>query len=684
MSIKKLPELLSPAGSKEAFLAAVDGGADAIYCGGTSFNARINAKNFTDDELSECIRLAHAYGIKVYMTLNTLVFDKEAEGILSAAESAVRMGMDAFIVADLGVAAMLKTHIPEAELHASTQMSVHNCEAGNTLQKLGFSRLVPARELSLADIKHLVENNPLEVEIFTHGALCVSHSGQCLFSSVVGGRSGNRGLCAQPCRLPYSCEQKNSKAPEYPLSLKDLSLATHVTDILECGVHSLKIEGRMKSPEYVRTVTGVWRKLLDEGRNATPDEIRRLSDTFSRGGFTDGYFSGRMGRHMLGIRTESDKLASLETQKFHKVTRKVPIDMSMTLCADTPSLLTLTHNGISVCVSGDSPSPAINAPTDEECVRRSLSKLGDTPFELRSLDVNIEEQIMMPISRLNDLRRQGVLALQNAICDVKPPIFTSILPDIPKKARQKQNVGLFLFPSQITEKARSFFDKTFLPLERYDGTADGFIMPPVILDSEKHSVIDMIDSAISAGATHAMVGNIGNLFLLNGKIPHIYGDFRFNITNNYTAAQLEKSGIESMILSPELTLPQMRDIKGDVASIVYGRLPLMTLEKCVIRDMYGCSACDKYISDRSQNIYAAPPRLKDRRGVTFPIIRAFDHRNIIYNSLPTCMSDKEDALISANITNRTFIFTTESEKEVDAVISAYKNHLPLSGQVRRI
>ena len=230
MTLKNIPELLSPAGSKEAFVAAIDGGADAIYLGGTSFNARINAKNFTREELSDCVRLAHTYGVKVYTTLNTLLFDKEKEGFLACAEEMAECGIDAFIVADLGAATLLRAHLPEMELHASTQMSAHNAAAGIALQNMGFSRLVPARELSFEDIKTLVSDNPLEVEIFTHGALCVSHSGQCLFSSIVGGRSGNRGLCAQPCRLPYSCSGCSSKN-SYPLSLKDLSLAPHVTKI---------------------------------------------------------------------------------------------------------------------------------------------------------------------------------------------------------------------------------------------------------------------------------------------------------------------------------------------------------------------------------------------------------------------------------------------------------------------
>ena len=280
MNKRKLPELLCPAGSREALFAGIEGGADAVYMGGTSFNARINAKNFDFNDMRECAEIAHKYGVKLYQTLNIQIYDKEIDSFVRDAYRSAECGIDAFIVADMGAASLLKKYVPEMPLHASTQMSAHNKDAGFTLQKLGFERLVPARELSLTDIKTMVNENPLEVEIFVHGALCVSHSGQCLFSSLVGGRSGNRGVCAQPCRLPYTCDGKAS----YPLSLKDLSLASHVTKIIDSGVHSLKIEGRMKAPEYVLRVAQVWRRLLDEGRNATYDDIKALEEAFSRRG----------------------------------------------------------------------------------------------------------------------------------------------------------------------------------------------------------------------------------------------------------------------------------------------------------------------------------------------------------------------------------------------------------------
>ena len=683
MTCKLLPELLSPAGSKDAFFAAVDGGADAIYLGGTSFNARINAKNFTREDLSDCVRLAHTYGVKVYTTLNTLLFDKEKEGFLLCAEEMAECGIDAFIVADIGAARLLKSHLPEMELHASTQMSAHNASAGLALQKMGFSRLVPARELSLEDIKTLVSDNPLEVEIFTHGALCVSHSGQCLFSSIVGGRSGNRGLCAQPCRLPYSCSGCVA-ANNYPLSLKDLSLAPHVTKILDAGVHSLKIEGRMKSPEYVRVVTSIWRTLLDEERNATVQEMKRLADIFSRGGFTDGYFTRNINKKMLGVRSQSDKDASLSTDKFIKITRKLPINMSVRLQKNIPSTLTLTYKNITVSAEGDIPMQAINSPIDKACVQRSMSKLGDTPFALDSINIILDEGIMLPVSKLNDLRRSATQKLIATLTEKKIPSPSN--PELPVSSspRRKQKVGRFLFASQITPKSKEYFDKTFLPLERYESCADGFILPPVIFDSEKDEAMRLIDNAIKKGASCAMVGNIGNISLVENKGLEIFGDFRFNVTNSHTVRFLESLGVSNINLSPELTLPQMRDISGDVSAIVYGRLPLMTLEKCIIRDLYGCECCDKYMSCRESGTQSKHIEIKDRRGFTFPVIREWQHRNVIYNSAPTYMADKQNELSRAGISNQVFLFTTETAQEVDDIINRYKNSLTADMQIRRI
>ena len=516
---KKLPELLSPAGSLEAFRAAIDGGADAIYVGGSAFNARINAKNFSPEELAESVRLAHAYGVKVYQTVNTMIYDRETDELLRATEQSANIGVDAFIVSDLGAASLIHSRLPEMELHASTQMSVHNAAGARFLEKYGFSRVVPARELSARDIKYLVDNNPLEVEIFIHGALCVSHSGQCLFSSLVGGRSGNRGLCAQPCRLPYGCGGERA-GDKYPLSLKDLSLASHVREIIDSGAASLKIEGRMKSPEYVRGVTSIWRRLLDEGRDAGRDDVRELAELFSRGGFTDAYYTKTIGRGMLGVRSESDKQLSREVEKFNKITRKTPIGVKVSLFEGEPSTLTLTCGEHSVTVTGDAPQRAINAPMDEAAVRRSLSKLGDTPFEIGDFDADIQDGVMMPVSALNALRRSGAEALVNALNYQQETVTADAEYRECKKAPVRAEVARFYCPEQITDKAREYFDVITLPLSKYvenASGANGFVMPPVVFDSEWQRVREMLGQAARLEPEYVIVGNLGHIALA-GKI----------------------------------------------------------------------------------------------------------------------------------------------------------------------
>ena len=679
MKNRNLPELLCPAGSVEALHAAIDGGADAVYMGGTSFNARINAKNFTFEDMRECADLSHKYGAKLYQTLNIQVYDKEIDTFIRDAYKSAECGVDAFIVADMGAAALLSRYVPEIPLHASTQLSIHNSDGAKIAEKLGFTRLVPARELSIENIKTLVDSTPLEIEIFVHGALCVSHSGQCLFSSLVGGRSGNRGLCAQPCRLPYTC--KNSKKPEYPLSLKDLSVAEHIDDIIESGVHSLKIEGRMKSPEYVNTVARVWRRLLDERRNANKIDMQELSDAFSRGGFTDGYFTSNITKKMLGVRSEGDKQISRELDKFNGIKRKIPMDMEISVKKDSPVSLSVSAMGKSATVMGDIPDLAINTPIDEDVIKKQLSRLGNTPYYLSVLNSDIDEGLMYPLSKLNALRRDAIEKIEAQSDSVA---FTPSV-DLPAKisaqksqnTRENKNSARFLSAAQITDAAKEYFDEIYLPLDRYESIADGFIMPPVVLDSEKEHILSLVDSAIQNGAKIALVANVGQIEMLKGKNIRLVGDYRFNVMNNEHILELEKLGIPEVILSPELTLPQIRDIGGNSASVVYGRIPLMTLEKCVIRDIYGCDACNKASYDSMLT-------LTDRRGYVFPISREFCHRNVIYNSMPTSMSDKRDDLFRANIKNKHFIFTAETKSEINNVITAFEDSTPIGGVVRRI
>ncbi len=681
---KALPELLAPAGSMASLRAAVAAGADAVYFGGGDFNARINAQNFGSEELREAISLLHDNGKRAYITLNTLVHSREMENYLRFAEEVYLAGADALIVADMGGAQAIHRHLPELELHASTQMSGHNLAEAELLSQYGFSRMVCARELTRQDMDVLVKNSPIEIEAFVHGALCVCHSGQCLFSSLVGGRSGNRGQCAQPCRLPYNVNGKE----EYPLSLKDLSLASHITELIDIGVQSLKIEGRMKSPEYVFGVTRAFRTLLDERRNASADELTRLSHIFSRDGFTDGYFESRINSSMLGTRSEEQKRFSrvslTSSEKIDEIKKnklKIYADASVRL--GEPSSLTLKFGDISVTASGAIPERAINAPMSYDSVRASLSKLGATDFELEDMNLVLDDGVIVPVSALNALRRNACDMLSCALSErssgeadnsVKVG-FEKYEPISANGERRDIRCARFYAAEQITDSAREYFDVIYLPLDKYRGECEGIVMPPVILDGECEKIEKMLADARIRGAKYALVGNLGALELAKKHGYEIHGDFRFNVYNTESVAFLEGLGVKNIMLSPELTLPQIRDIRGDVSVSVYGRIPLMLLEKCVSREVADCDACR-----------AGEVVLTDRRGVKFPVLREYEHRNVIYNSAPTYMADREDELMRAKIKNRHFIFSDESADEVDMIIAAYKRHTsaPAGRMIRRI
>ena len=582
----RLPELLAPAGSPEALRAAVEGGADAVYFGASGFNARAGARNFSDTELRRAVEFCHGRGVRVYLTLNTLIYDRELRDYLAAAETAYLAGVDALIVADIGGAAALRRTFPDMPLHASTQMSGHSVGSAVELASLGFERMVLAREMSFADIAGFTRTSPIEAEVFIHGALCVCHSGQCLFSSMVGGRSGNRGECAQPCRLPYN-------GGKYPLSLKDNCLAGHIPELIDAHVASLKIEGRMKGPDYVGPVTAVYRRLLDGHRAATPEEIGYLAEIFSRSGFTDAYFTGNISHAMLGTRTEADKRRSAG--------RTVPYE---------------TKRGL----------PVVAVP---------------------------------PRAHKAD----------------------EYLPVKPHNKPVKRRTAYMHSAAQLTPAARKYFDICYLPLAAVADVAPGadgecFIgaaLPPVIYDSDLPEIRRSLEKAAGRGIRDLLIGNIGHLGLAReaGMIPH--GDFRLNICNRESAAAIEGLGFRDFILSPELTLPRLRDIGGQSLAVVYGRIPLMVTEKCAGKECGGCRAC---ASGKNQ--------LTDRRGARFPVLREWRHRSLIVNSLPTSMSDRQKALAEYGVRGQHFIFTVETPQNVDAVIRAYSTGTPLPGECRRI
>ena len=695
------PELLAPAGSPEALRAAIAAGADAVYFGTSVFNARMNAKNFEGDNLADAIKLCRSTGVKTNITLNTLVHTREMNDLLHAVEELYSLGADALIVADLGAAMLIHRYFPDLELHASTQVAGHNSLAAHELKKLGFSRMVAARELSLDDISTLCQTSPIETEIFIHGAICVSQSGQCLASSMIGGRSGNRGECAQPCRLPY----KNENGREsYALSLKDMCLAGHIPEILGLGVASLKIEGRMKAPDYVYGVTSIYRRLIDEERAATNDEIEELKRLFSRSGFTDGYFTGKINEKMLGIRTDSDKTATKNSRAEKRRQSSVPtaapdykrlaesraealseamlrdVDIRTIIKPGIPMTLTLASCGAEVTLSGQIPEAANNRPLTADAVAEKLTKLGGTGFKAGKVDVDISDGLMLPLSALNQLRRSAVEALSeklrnresdNSESEIRP---SAALPDdLPKPIiADFRHIRSARVEFPDLTGIPDGFDIVFVPLEKFEPEikANGVIIPPVVFDSEIKKVSEMLEKAKESGVMHALVSNIGHIALAKDAGLQVHGDFRLNIFNGWTAEVLQRLGFEDLIASPELTLPQLRDL--GLPAVVYGRLPLMTLEKCLIRDLYSCSDC--------HNRKFLP--LIDRMGAVFPVTRAWKHRNIVCNSVPIYMADR--AVDLKLINGQHFIFTDESQSEAAGIIEAYSKGLPPKTQVRRI
>ena len=668
-----LPELLAPAGSFECLVAAVAAGADAIYIGGKRFGARAYAKNFDSEELSRAVSYCHLHGVKLYVTLNTLIEDGEMADAISYAAELYNIGVDALIIADVGAISEIRRKIPALELHASTQMSVHSTTGAEAAYELGCTRVVLARELSLTDIKSVTEKCRAEVEVFVHGALCVCHSGQCLFSSLVGGRSGNRGECAQPCRLPYN----NGK---YPLSLKDMSLASHIEELIDSGVASLKIEGRMKSPSYVYTVVSTYRKLLDEHRSANSEEGERLRRAFSRGGFTDSYFSGNpRAKNMTGVRSEADKSDSKSDELAEFLPTRVKVYASAVLKLGQPSSMTLSDGVRSATAYGDAPDTAINAPLDEASVRARLAKMGNTYLSLDESDIELvlDEGINLSPAKLNALRRAAV----DAFSGTDRSGVSVECEDYIKKAKEYKNKSKistaqfmreepFVTLNLLGETER--FDITFIPLlssDRALSLSNGVAIPPIVFDSEEAGVRRGLARAKELGVKYALVGNIGQIELAKdaGLVP--IGDFRLNVTNAESRNAYMNIGVESMLASVELTLPKARDVAAGV--VTYGRIPLMITERCFICENFGCDACDK-------------AAFTDRKGEKFPLMRESEHRNLILNCAVTYMGDKRAELDKYRITHTHFIFTLESADEAKRAIGAYFGAKPLGVGMRRV
>lgn len=656
----KLPELLAPAGDMSALKSAIASGADAIYFGTDLFNARMRANNFSLDQACEAIALCHAHGVKAFVTLNISLYNRELAQMLKYVSVLYENGVDALIVADIGAMRVIKRYFPSLEIHASTQASAHNLDGVLALEKLGCKRVVVARELDKESISYICNRSEAEIEIFVHGAHCMSASGQCLMSYTMGGRSGNRGECAQPCRLPYKAGTKTA----YPLSLKDMSLAAHISEIIDTGASSLKIEGRMKSADYVGGAVEIWRELLDKKQNATRAHMARLEGLFSRQGFSDGYFTSEIDENMLGVRSEENKAQTKDIRVVTKELQKPLLDMYASFIAGEKAYLCVSDGKRKECVYGDIVEEAISQPMSTDALAKNLSKLGTTPYALGKLEIEKSDNIMVRNSALNDLRRRAV---KKMLFYTREKTDAEYTPQGAVKEARCLRSALFSKPEQIPENA-DYFDRIYVYADRYESGcgANGICIPPVVLDKEWEQIEQKMAQARADGLKYALVSNIGQIERAKKHNFVLCADYRFNSFNAECVNYLYSLGFDDVILSPELSIPQARDMAG--ASIVaYGCLPVMTTHKCVLKDYVGCEKCCGFIADRT--------------GARLFCEGIFGHRNLIYNSVPIYMADRAEELRAFSWH---FIFSSEEKSECYDIIEAYKKKSPTLKKIRRI
>ncbi len=728
----------------DSLRAALAAGADAVYFGGTSFSNRMRAKNFGDNELTDAIRLCHSVGAAAHITVNTRVRDREMDDILRLAETLLGnpdTAPDALIVADFGIAREIHRRYPGIALHASTQTSLASPADCEMLAKMGFSRLVIPREMTKFEIKTLCETAPIEIEMFLHGAHCVSCSGQCLLSSMMGGRSGNRGECAQPCRLPFELRRTDSgraistKNPKenrnFPqktgvLSLADLCLAGRIPEVMDTGVRSLKIEGRLKSPGYVYGTTKIYRTLLDERRCATEEEVRELAKLFSRG-FTDGYFSyhyAKMTSAQVSGDVEkapADKTSDINRALDERIRANavpavlVPLTAEFLLNEGEPARFTLTRKDrvdVTATVEGEMPQLASGNPITAASATKNLTKFGGTNYSLSAgeIDFCIGEGLWYPVSALNDLRRRALAALEEIPVnepdtrkiDEHPVKAAPYTPEIPEKTTEKRlrtaevKELRTLFDPLVSREFTAYFDTIYVPVYAFAEAVERAknqpfpelaAVLPVYTPSDE-VVEKLLKTAKNAGCVRVLCHTVGQIHLVEkyGLIPDV--SFRANITNTAAYVEYRRMGCERVMLSPELPAAAVESMSG--GAVVYGRLPLMTLARCVICDgkcPFGnrggrAVAADNYTGRTNISLVknarevGCTAVLRDRKGEEFPVIGMpmFDCVNVVYNAVPTWMADRPEQI--GNLRQQHFMFTTETAVEAERVVRAYMEKRP--------
>ena len=684
-------ELLSPAGSPEALRAAVQSGCGAVYLGWGNFNARRSAKNFSDEEFADAIRYCHLRGVRVFLTLNTLLTDRELPLALDAARTACRLGVDSVLVQDWGLFALLREALPDLPLHASTQMSVFTAGGANEVYGDGCERVVIARECSREDTAAICKACPAEIEIFGHGALCMCYSGQCEMSALIGGRSGNRGTCAQPCRLPYGFNgpAKNT----YPLSLKDNCLADRISDMERMDVSCLKLEGRMKRPEYVAVITDIYARLIREGRKPTAAEKKDLELAFSRSGFTADYWQGRHGPAMFGTRPENTpepkELFAAARAKYEKDdARTVPIHFSCSCQAGQPVSLTVwDDDGHVAAAEGPIPEPAQNKALTATDLEFRLQKTGGTAFRCTDGSADVADGLFLSAGAVNALRRDALAALENARCavpvrreqDFSPLPNLDCTADTPALTVSvttwaQAEALLPLSPAHIDLPLELLAERDALPDFAGEWCA---ILPRIWRDRNEPQLRTWLAHAKKLGVTSALAGNIGHLPLLRDAGLTIRGDFGLNVFNSRALDYLRRKDLAAACLSFELRFPQMRDMQKVIPAeaIVYGRLPLMITENCLVQNGTGCRLSERGAAVPQDAPCRKPNYLQDRTGARFPLLPAYGHRTELQNSAPLWLADKPDWR-HCGLRFARLRFTTESPADCAAIFRAYENGAP--------
>ena len=675
-------ELLSPAGSMEALRAAVQNGANAVYLGIGTFNARQGAKNFTLETLGEALKYCHVRGVAVHLTLNTLVTDREFKSVSELIRKTAEAGVDAYIVQDLGVAQLCRQIAPEVPVHGSTQMTIHSLPGVQLCAAMGMKRVVLSRELSREEIRYICANSPIEIEVFAHGALCMSYSGQCYLSAAIGGRSGNRGRCAQPCRQSYGYGRWEEK---YPLSLKDNCLVHYLGELESMGVASVKLEGRMKKPEYVATVTAVYRKAIDEGVVTKP-MMDALMTAFNRQGFTDGYYTSRVNRKMFGIRQDTrddPQWLQAARQSFEAgETPLVDLKFRAVVTVDGSSLTATDPEGRTCTVNGPRPELARNIALTGEMLAQRVAKTGGTPYRCVEVRTRVDPGLIISAAAVNAMRRDVLnqltaLRARRADFPINPP------KSVPDYRGPKDLPGLTV---QVTTREQltpnllnSETAMLYVPLHilAADPEMTGLlvqrgrlavVLPRIVHDGEMPKLKKDLALLQSIGVKNALVGNLGLLAPAREAGMRIHGDFGLNIYNSVSMNVLRSLEVCSALVSFEMTLPQIRDLSKAVNAeiLAYGRMPLMITEQCLIQGRTGECTC-----------HLGNTKLTDKTGAEFPILKDGDScRSVLFNGKKLSWLDRQDDLAKLGVWAIRLYFTTENAREVDRVLEDYLNPAP--------